>query len=588
MSRPSVSQAQSWRPDALGDVADAWDHAAGRLRLELDDMAREVLATRDVWTGSAADEARAKIDEITSPGNTLARLLFAAAAAARNGRRRIEAARAEALAAVEECRALGYDVGDDGTVHTPSTIPDLVRLACGGDAATAQLMMSTRTTELTAEVSTALDRLGAADADTAREVEAAFSGADRRGAAAGTAPAGVWTLTPAEVVAAWPQMSQDRIATQLAAMSEQERAHLVEAAPLQVGNTDGVPWELRMAANRLNIADAILAQRRVVDLPEEDKITAMLARRLDLDAGSTERVWLAAHADPVFRAGLVAAHDREANARIDFYDGLLSDIPDPTNRTDTEVTRQIIAFDPERSSFVELSGDLASASGVGVLVPGLGTTVAGSAADTETSRRFVAAGHGDVAMITYLGGPFPDGDLAAGIIDAGKGTYALDMAPRLVAFSEDVQRTLDSTGRDIPVTYVGHSYGGSILGTAEHIGLTADRTFYVAAAGAGVGVHHPGDWHNGNPDVVRFSMTAPGDWIQAVQGLPLSPHGADPDDMPGVVQLDTGLRLTGAPMIGPAAHSAVLNEPSDAWHNILAVITGDWADLDVKSVEPPR
>ena len=107
------------------------------------------------------------------------------------------------------------------------------------------------------------------------------------------------------------------------------------------------------------------------------------------------------------------------------------------------------------------------------------------------------------------------------------------MAPRLVAFSEDVDRTVDATGRDIPVTYIGHSYGGSILGTAEVFGLTADRTLYLAAAGAGVGVDDPSDWHNRNPDVLRFSMTAPGDLIEAVQGIPASPHGADPDEMAG-------------------------------------------------------
>ena len=70
------------------------------------------------------------------------------------------------------------------------------------------------------------------------------------------------------------------------------------------------------------------------------------------------------------------------------------------------------------------------------------------------------------------------------------------------------------------MTYVGHSYGGSILGTAEALGLTADRTLYVAAAGAGFGVERPDDWHNRNPHVLRFSMTAPTDPIQLVQGLP--------------------------------------------------------------------
>ena len=204
-------------------------------------------------------------------------------------------------------------------------------------------------------------------------------------------------------------------------------------------------------------------------------------------------------------------------------------------------------------------------------MPGLNTTFDGSADDVATARRFVAGSGGNVAMITYLGGPFPTGELAAGIADAADARYALGMAPRLVAFSEDVERRVG----DRPVTYVGHSYGGSIVGTAERFGLTADRVVYVEAAGAGVGVHDPSDWHDRNPAVIRFSMTAPGDPISAVQGIPFGSHGADPDQMAGVVPLATGRRLTGGPMTGPSTHSDVLTEPSDAWRNILAVITGD-------------
>ncbi len=242
--------------------------------------------------------------------------------------------------------------------------------------------------------------------------------------------------------------------------------------------------------------------------------------------------------------------------------------------------RQILAFDPDRASLIELNGSLATAKSVAVMVPGLNTTIEGSAENTKTARRFVSATRGEVAAITYLGGPFPRGDnYATGLIDAADPRYALDMAPRLVAFSEDVDRTVGTTGRDLPVTYIGHSYGGSIMGTAEVFGLTADRTLYLAAAGAGVGVDDPSDWHNRNPDVLRFSMTAPGDFIELVQGSPTSPHGADPDEMPGVIHLAAGDYDDGRPMAGPDAHGDIVNVPSDSWRNILAVITGDSSTL---------
>jgi hypothetical protein len=332
-------------------------------------------------------------------------------------------------------------------------------------------------------------------------------------------------------------MTQDSIAAQIAAMKPEQRRQLIESYPQQVGNTDGVPWDMRVAANRLNIEQAILDGRRELERTQ----------------------------DPTQRDAV--------QQRISFYQGLLSEVPDPTGRKG-RVDRQILAFDPGRSSLVELIGDLGTANNVGVLVPGMNTTMEGSAANTETATRFVQAARSDLAMITYLGGPFPQGGIPDGIDDAMDTDYATDMAPRLVSFSEDVNRVVDATGRDIAVTYVGHSYGGSVLGTAEAMGLTADRTVYVEAAGAGVGVDDLGDWHNENPYVMRFSMTAPGDWIEPLQGMPLNPHGADPDEMPGVIRLATGDYDDGQRMVGWDTHTDVLNEPSDAWRNILAAMTG--------------
>ena len=332
-------------------------------------------------------------------------------------------------------------------------------------------------------------------------------------------------------------MNQDRIAEQIAAMTPAQRAQLIDDAPFMVGNTTGVPWDMRFAANRINIAQAV-----------RDETTS----------------------------------GPDSVRRTAFYLDLLRDV-DYRAASGQRVERQILAFDPARSTLVELNGDLDTASSVVVLVPGMNTTVDGSAANTDTARRFVAAAHGEVAAITYLGGPFPHGgNMVAALAEAADPHYALEMAPRLAAFSVDVDRTVDATGRQVAVTYVGHSYGGSILGTAEALGMTADRTLYVAAAGAGVGVDDPGDWHNRNPDVLRFSMTPPGDVIELVQGLPGGPHGGDPDEMPGVIRLATGHYDDGRPMAGPRAHTDVIDRPdSDSWRTILAVITGDREHIQV-------
>ncbi len=524
VTRPTVSDAQAWQPDSLREAALSWQAAATDVHADIEIAVQGVAATREVWTGSAAEAAR---DDVLSLGRTsdaLARAMVLAAVAARDGADQIEIARTAVLDLVSTATSEGFAVADDGAVAVHDAPTSLLVALSGGDAALARELQALRAQELTAQVGDALDRLGAADADAGTDIEEAFATLVPKAAA--TVPAGASAALFGDVVAGWPVTGQDRIAEQIATLTPEQRQRLVADFPRQVGNTDGVPWEMRIAANRTNIAQAILDEH-----------------------------------DP---------------ARAAFYRTLLGEVDDPAGGG--RIDRQIVAFDPARASLVELNGDLSVARGVAVLVPGMNTTIEGSAANSATARRFVAATHGDVAVLTYLGGPFPSGNLVSGVVDAASPRYALDMAPRLVAFSEDVDRTVDAVAADrepVPVTYIGHSYGGSILGTAEAMGLTADQTMYVAAAGAGVGVDDPGDWHNRNPGVVRYSMTAPGDLIQAVQGIPGGPHGADPDEMPGVIHLATGHYDDGRLMAGWQAHSDILNSPSDSWRNILAVITGD-------------
>ena len=566
MTRPTVSQAQGWCPDPLRDLADAWDSVAGRLQERADIVDAAAAGSGSAWQGAAADAARNAVASTTIGLRQLCRALDIAAAEVRDGAMTIARARDDVLARIEDARAEDCSIADDGTVTPPSQPPALLITLSGGRREAADSLLQVRTRELTRALRDALSRLGDADTDTARAIDAAFD--LPTGGPASVRPAGRSETT----IADWPRMSQDQIAEQIAAMPIADRERLIQDMPSRVGNTDGIPWDLRVTANRINIANAILDERRILDRPVDDKLRAAISPTLD--PGDAERLWAALHADPALRTAAIVAHDRDALRRMAFYQGLLADVPDPTY-LQRRIPRQILAFDPDRSSLIELSGDLGRARGVGVLIPGLNTTMETSADDVATARRFVAGAGGDVAMITYLGGRFPTGELAAGLADAADPRYAVDMAPRLVAFSEDVERTVDGLDRSVPVTYVGHSYGGSILGTAEGFGLTADRVIYVEAAGAGVGVHSPADWHNRNPDVLRFAMTAPGDWISIMQGIPAGPHGADPDAMPGVVPLAAGRRLDGWPMVGPTTHSDVLNEPSDAWRNILAVITGD-------------
>ena len=80
-------------------------------------------------------------------------------------------------------------------------------------------------------------------------------------------------------------------------------------------------------------------------------------------------------------------------------------------------------------------------------------------------------------------------------------------------------------------------------------------------------------------------MTAPGDFIDIVQGVPGGPHGADPDAVDGLTRLhtgnfpdgyvnDDGEDQSGQMIEGFSAHSNVFVPRSDAWYNMYNVFTG--------------
>ncbi|MFB1298211.1 alpha/beta hydrolase [Mycobacterium sp. pW049] len=525
MSTVTVSMARRWRPESLSTLARDLDDAARRLRDRVDDALGMSDRSQDHWIGAAADAARERGRRIGADTAEVARRLVTASVAADDGALQMATARDGVLSEVDEARAHGFDVADDGTVTVASAPTPLLVLLAGGQDAAAAEMLELRAAELGVRIREALRRLEGADADAAHDITSALADTDISETPAATVPAGAWPVQAADVVDAWPAMSQDRIATQIAGMSTEQRSRLIADFPHQVGNTDGVPWDMRIAANRLNVAAAILAE---------------------------------SGADP------------PSGRRIAFYRTLLAETDNPEGGQ--RIPRKIVAFDPARASLVELNGDLATARSVAVLVPGVNTTIEGSSSNTATARRFVSETRGDVAVLTYLGGPFPQVRGPFEVWQSADPGFALNMAPRLVAFTEDVDRRV---GAGVPVTVIGHSYGGSIVGTAETLGLTSDRTLFLAAAGAGVGVDDPGDWHNRNPHVTRFSMTAPGDFIELVQGIPGGPHGSDPDELRTVIPLAAGDYDDGGPVAGWDAHSGMLNRPSDSWRTILAVITGD-------------
>ncbi|WP_188037349.1 alpha/beta hydrolase [Actinotalea sp. JY-7885] len=242
--------------------------------------------------------------------------------------------------------------------------------------------------------------------------------------------------------------------------------------------------------------------------------------------------------------------------------------------------RQLLTFANGRSQMF-VHTDLHSAGelggrGIWSLLGGTGTNETKMPGQYDRAMTFVEAAEprGSLAVITYLGGPMPQSITA----DAPHSHYALDQAGALRDFVAGVERP-----EGVPLTVVGHSYGGSVVGAAEAAGMVADRILHVESAGAGPNVFNVQD--NADPSTPRYSMTAPGDAIGATQGLQAGPfgHGADPDLLDGVVRLETGRIDADDPnsgiVQGLASHSAVFNRGTTAWENVLAVMTGGEATM---------
>jgi hypothetical protein len=269
--------------------------------------------------------------------------------------------------------------------------------------------------------------------------------------------------------------------------------------------------------------------------------------------------------------------------------------------------RQLLYFDPAdnlgRGSWAELIGAIDERTEtVGILVPGSTAFIldANFYKYHQRASHLVEQSEGNLAMVVWAAGTFPKGWLQGSVTG-----YQLSLGRSLAVFSHELRREIvRELGADasVQVVVAGHSFGGAVVGAAEQFGLDADVVLHIASAGMGR-VRDPYDYPE--PARPRYSMTAPGDLIGLVQGLPAPPglgHGPDPDEFRCVVTLPTG-RLPADPsatnefgqpladraatrISGVSSHSEVFIRHSDAWWQIYRVFAG--SAPPVQSCPPPE
>lgn len=406
-----------------------------------------------------------------------------------------------------------------------------------------------------------------------------------------------------------------RVAAVKACCASVGREQLTRAAllhPRVVGGLDGMPLWARMLANR-SLLRAELERCRHTDGEYE---ALQHARRAQESASPLRRVqghlldaWLAREEITSF---VTVPHDRplalrtDLRARVVHYQRLLHDRVSQGRAGARH--RQVLLFDgagPGR--MVELWGLLDGATQhVAVYVGGTGTTAHQFGWPSGIGQALARAdATGRTAVVTWMGAEFP----SAIASHAPLARYARDAGRPL----RDHVEALD-VPPGVPITLVGHSYGGAIIGAAERLGVRVDRVVYAGVPGAGPGVRSVEDFPAtdayGRPrDVARYALTAPGDLIRLWQrsdapanvlgtaaarrvGGWLVDHtlGADPTRLAGVRILDTGMwevdredRRAGEILFGPRGHADVVEPGTTSFRRIVAVIQG----RDPATVVPP-
>lgn len=209
----------------------------------------------------------------------------------------------------------------------------------------------------------------------------------------------------------------------------------------------------------------------------------------------------------------------------------------------------------------------ASTEVMATFIPGTNTTIA----SVDGYNRDLNAMDGDEAGTVSL--YWQGTDLPQRLIrDNATAHYNEQGAPLLAAHDHAVDLEIPGGAR---TTYIGHSAGGSLMGTGEREGLDSTNIVYVAPAGIGHEVSSPTDTRN--LDANRYLVQTNDDpisWAQAFGGGAQSGsfwEGSNPVHQMGAVRLETGFTARGELVSG---HTDYFHPDSVSALNIEGVVLG--------------
>ena len=354
------------------------------------------------------------------------------------------------------------------------------------------------------------------------------------------------TLPPADA-------SPQEIASWWNSLSEEDKQWMIREHPDVIGNLEGVDYTSRNQANRIMLP-------RLKEQAEAD-----LQKFYDDNP----------HIDPSL------AHERD---RLKNRIKALEQIEATLNRENTEnppVPRYLMQLDASGPNILAAvsQNNPDDADHIGVIVPGMTTSVAGNGKDgsildydehATTMREAAkdAAKPGEkVAMVEFFGYDAPQG---ADVISTSKAHKGAD---RLAGFLNGIDAVREHGAGDAHITVASHSYGSTTAGIAATLVGDGVIDDLVQFGSPGSGVQDVGEFHV--PEGHVYVSAAPY-FHDMVQGVgPDDWFGKNPDTMPGYKHLSGD--------VGPAPssygpwdqHSGYFHKDTQANRDIASVIGGN-------------
>lgn len=219
-----------------------------------------------------------------------------------------------------------------------------------------------------------------------------------------------------------------------------------------------------------------------------------------------------------------------------------------------------------------------TADNVGIFVPGTGTDVASIGGNIDRMADLQAQaetipGSGQTSTIVWLGYDAPD-HLPAAVLSG----YATDGAPALRDFTVGLRES--HQGPDANVTVIGHSYGSTVVGTADAMaghGLAVNDIIAMGSPGMGYEARERQGWFDSAwvDDTSDLHIDSDHFWAGAASDDVVSyteVHGNSPVDWSF-----GGQRIT---TDGASGHSDYWNPGTEALRNQAYILTGNYDQVD--------